>query len=865
MVLENFSPFTGTQLYFTCWFDDHNEQRFAPVNISNTNPQQQRLTIATNLVATELHKVYCGRSSEAAHGETSIVRIEGDVGVQALVPDGPRDNELRFEAIGDSISAGHKIYVPAGVHQAATTQNEDVFRTYVRRLADAWATSEWRTVARSGASVTQTSHPEKTMLEHWGCRQYSFFGVPCQGQWSPQEWQADVVTINLGTNDYLLGNPEEAAFKMAYRELISQVRFAYPGALIMCIAPLVATCPNTFGDNLGQMVSGIRNAVSETNDDKVLFYSTGAVHDPWLSCNDHYSDFIHPTPEGNTVLADRLLATMTNDIRRFFPSKCGGSGNRCDGTASTPRMASNAPTMAPTDAPTVEMIWQEFATDKYCLGSQRFSHQGGSVSEGNWASQAACQSHCESNAACMFYLWRHDPLANQPFTCATFRGCPTQVDYSDGDGGHVWRRPDAPTSPPTDAPPTHPPTNSPTNLPTNILTNHPTDTPTNPVPTVPPTNPPTNGPTEEEVEFSDDWDSELHAAATRLESPGKNLVCRDTNGVDLGMFKDAQLHYALGTVPSPDVFPLVIVQMGAGWQVFASDQYCVGGAPKLSHEASAAGVSTLTSGNAATQAACQAACESNAECKFYLWRHDPNANAQFTCARFRACPTLVSFGDGDGGHVWRKIDGPTPPPTNSPSNSPTSAPTTSAPTTPSPTHPPTKAPTNAPTPPTPPTNAPSSVVDVSGFKVHFIGRWWRGDDDIMRTSWGMGGFVLRFTGTTRIAVVLKGTRDFIGRDFLYYVCKIDGRSPREDGDVGGDGIGVWRDGRATPGGSGTLTIATDLVATEEYTVRCGRSSEASYADTLFMGIEADPGERSSMSFIVEISFKGFKYDTLIRS
>ena len=125
----------------------------------------------------------------------------------------------------------------------------------------------------------------------------------------------------------------------------------------------------------------------------------------------------------------------------------------------------------------------------------------------------------------------------------------------------------------------------------------------------------------------------------------------------------------------------------------------------------------------------------------------------------------------------------------------------------------------------------------------------------------MGGFVLRFTGTTRIAVVLKGTRDFIGRDFLYYVCKIDGRSPREDGDVGGDGIGVWRDGRATPGGSGTLTIATDLVATEEYTVRCGRSSEASYADTLFMGIEADPGERSSMSFILEISFKGFRYDT----
>jgi hypothetical protein len=275
------------------------------------------------------------------------------------------------------------------------------------------------------------------------------------------------------------------------------------------------------------------------------------------------------------------------------------------------------------------------------------------LTSGNAATQATCQAACESNAECKFYLWRHDPNANAQFTCARFRACPIQVPFGDGDGGHIWTKVEGPTPQPTTQPTTIAPTNSPTTQPT-----------TNP-PTPPTTNPPTNSPTTQPT----------------------------TNPTDLA------------TNPPTEAL---------GWQVFKIDEsqngidkYCIGGAPKLSHEASAAGVSTLTSGNAATQAACQAACESNAECKFYLWRHDPNANAQFTCARFRACPIQVPFGDGDGGHIWTKVEGPTPQPTTTPTNLPTIQPTnspTNTPTNPPPTNPP---PTNPPTPPTQPTPLPT--------------------------------------------------------------------------------------------------------------------------------------------------------------
>jgi len=147
-----------------------------------------------------------------------------------------------------------------------------------------------------------------------------------------------VVTINLGTNDYAFGDPTEDAFSAAYSELVGMVRGRYPSALILCIAPLQFTCGGGHA-KWQKMVGGIQKAVQgfqQRSDAKVRYHSTGTIAAPWLSCQSDYSDYTHPTVEGNRKFAERLLETLTTDIRTFFPEKCGGQGKRCEGTASFP-------------------------------------------------------------------------------------------------------------------------------------------------------------------------------------------------------------------------------------------------------------------------------------------------------------------------------------------------------------------------------------------------------------------------------------------------------------------------------------------------------------------------------------------------
>ena len=69
---------------------------------------------------------------------------------------------------------------------------------------------------------------------------------------------------------------------------------------------------------------------------------------------------------------------------------------------------------------------------------------------------------------------------------------------------------------------------------------------------------------EEPVNFGEDWDLEFQAACKNwLVRPGKNLACRDTHGVDVGLFRNTRGRYALRIVPDPDVFPLFIAQQAS--------------------------------------------------------------------------------------------------------------------------------------------------------------------------------------------------------------------------------------------------------------------------------------------------------------
>lgn len=213
------------------------------------------------------------------------------------------------------------------------------------------------------------------MSERYLCRELTWGA--CSGKWNFSTWQADVVTINLGTNDYVFGHPTPDQFQKAYDALITLVRDKYPNALIACLQPLIYTC---FGNDekWQNAVARIQAAVASRGDEKVRFYRSGSPSSPWLVCSQDYSDWTHPNTRGNRKLAEGLLSEMTTDVRRFFPEKCGGAGKRCaKGTSSPsqaviptplsapsampshsplPSITSASPTSTPTRMPTLSMI-----------------------------------------------------------------------------------------------------------------------------------------------------------------------------------------------------------------------------------------------------------------------------------------------------------------------------------------------------------------------------------------------------------------------------------------------------------------------------------------------------------------------------
>merc|ERR1712107_629986 len=123
-----------------------------------------------NLARDQEHIIRCGRSNEGSFGETTISKLVLDYGADILQPV-IRSFEIKYDAIGDSITAGFAVMEPPGSQVGATLANSDVFQTYERYLADAWGTTDWRSIARSGISVTPYGG-EIIMGERWPCRAF---------------------------------------------------------------------------------------------------------------------------------------------------------------------------------------------------------------------------------------------------------------------------------------------------------------------------------------------------------------------------------------------------------------------------------------------------------------------------------------------------------------------------------------------------------------------------------------------------------------------------------------------------------------------------------------------------------------------
>jgi len=207
---------------------------------------------------------------------------------------------------------------PGGPTEKEGSHSEDVMSTYEFHLAQAWGTSDWRAVARAGIGAVEVDG-DLGMGDQYSCAYFHDYG-PCQKPWDFSSWHADVVTVNLGTNDYSATEivPSKQEFVSKYSSLLSTIREKYPGATIFAIRPLQYACPGwaAFDSNpeKWEVMSTSIKEIVDAMDSEVHFIETGTKTEPWLNCEADFVDGTHPTFAGHVKFANLLLGAMAPNL-----------------------------------------------------------------------------------------------------------------------------------------------------------------------------------------------------------------------------------------------------------------------------------------------------------------------------------------------------------------------------------------------------------------------------------------------------------------------------------------------------------------------------------------------------------------------
>ena len=204
-----------------------------PVKLMS-QPGEVTYPLASNLPAGN-HTVSLRKRTEARVGAVQFLGFGVTAG--ALLPS-PAPLGRRIEIIGDSISAG---YGDEGLdaHCAYTPQTENVAVSYGVVAAEQLQ-AEATVLAWAGKGVFRNSSADPSPETMPILYQRT---LPATGssRWDFSQPPADVVVINLGTNDFDRGNPLESDFKGAYLSLIANVRSHYPMAHIYCaLGPMLS-------------------------------------------------------------------------------------------------------------------------------------------------------------------------------------------------------------------------------------------------------------------------------------------------------------------------------------------------------------------------------------------------------------------------------------------------------------------------------------------------------------------------------------------------------------------------------------------------------------------------------------------------
>jgi len=111
--------------------------------------------------------------------------------------------------------------------------------------------------------------------------------------WDPKDYQADIVSVMLGTNDFNPGIPDRESWTAAYRDFVSRVRTDYPKAQVFLISS-----PMTGGEKGDALKTYVREVAESFETPQVQYLQVSKYYgEPWDS---------HPTAAEHQKIADEL-------------------------------------------------------------------------------------------------------------------------------------------------------------------------------------------------------------------------------------------------------------------------------------------------------------------------------------------------------------------------------------------------------------------------------------------------------------------------------------------------------------------------------------------------------------------------------
>ena len=292
--------FSGTGLVVNLHDDGSN---FFAVSIDGgaptvlaTSGAKDTYTLAQGLPDGE-HDVVLYRRTESFQG---IVHFHGftPAGGKALIPT-PPPFKRHLELIGDSITCGYG-NDGNGPNCSFTPATENAWQAYGGIAARALK-AEARVIAYSGKGIYRDGNGN-TADQMGALYERTYADIP-GSTWDFGSWTADVVVVNLGTNDFGAGDPGQP-YVDAYSAMIKQVRTHYPHAYI-----LGAVGSMMVGPNLAKNIAYVKSAVGAANaggDPRVSFVDLG-VQDGNAS---GYGCDYHPSVATDQLMADKLTAAI---------------------------------------------------------------------------------------------------------------------------------------------------------------------------------------------------------------------------------------------------------------------------------------------------------------------------------------------------------------------------------------------------------------------------------------------------------------------------------------------------------------------------------------------------------------------------